>query len=86
MRHSFTLVYSAVRFDAPDALLSWGAEWVYEDDVRGFKVVAVAQEYATRLLDRLREAGALYAPDAYRSLYPTLQSAINNAEAHTGGY
>jgi hypothetical protein len=59
----------------------------YTDYDGGFRIAAVPTSGALPLVTRLRRAGMLFGPDGpRRHIYPTLASAVRNAEEVAGPY
>jgi hypothetical protein len=74
--------FVAARLDAPDQhLRSSGAAWAYTDYDGGFRIAAVPEASALRLVAELRRAGMLFMPERYQQVYPRLAWAVRSAEA-----
>jgi hypothetical protein len=73
--------FVAARLQTPDQRLrSSGACWAYTDYDGGFRIAAVPQDDAPRLVAELRRAGMLFMPDHDAQVYPRLAWAVHSAE------
>jgi len=74
--------FVAARLDTPEQhLKSSGAAWAYTDYDGGFRIAAVPEASALRLVAELRRAGMLFMPEHYQQVYPRLARAVRSAEA-----